>query len=116
MAQIAYAEVVAAPQTSSAPKASPFMSMVPLLFIFGVFYFLLIRPQQKKSKEHKNLLESLKPGDMVITGSGIYAAIVSVGDKTVELKIAENVKIKAQKSAIAEVLTRSEALPSLPLS
>jgi len=84
------------------------MSLLPLILIFVVFYFLLIRPQQKKAKEHKQMLENLKKGDKVITGGGIYGVVESVGDNTIVLKIAENVKVKFGKSYIAAVRSATD--------
>ena len=78
-------------------------SLLPLILIFVVFYFLLIRPQQKKAKEHKQMLENLRKGDKVITGGGIYGVVESVGNNTIVLKIAENVKVKFGKGYIAAV-------------
>lgn len=78
-------------------------SLLPLILIFVVFYFLLIRPQQKKAKEHKQMIENLKKGDKVITGGGIYGVVESVGNNTIVLKIAENVKVKFGKGYIAAV-------------
>jgi preprotein translocase subunit YajC len=78
-------------------------SLLPLILIFVVFYFLLIRPQQKKAKEHRQMLENLKKGDKVITGGGIYGVVESVGNNTIVLKIAENVKVKFGKGYIAAV-------------
>ena len=87
---------------------SAIMSLLPLILIFVVFYFLLIRPQQKKAKEHQKMLEGLKRGDKVITSGGIYAVIEAVGTTTVTLKIAENVKVKFGKGYIAAVRLDSE--------
>ncbi len=101
MISLAYADAV--PAAASAP--SPLMSMLPLVVIFVIFYFLLIRPQQRKLKEHKRMLEDIKKGDHVITSSGIYGVIVGVGETSFELKIADNVKIKVLKSAVTEKLT-----------
>ncbi|WP_448874364.1 preprotein translocase subunit YajC [Desulfobulbus propionicus] len=81
---------------------------VPLILIFIVFYFLLIRPQQKKAKEHQNYLANLKKGDKVITGGGIYGQIAGLTDKVVTLEIAENVRIKVSRSAIAGSAADSE--------
>lgn len=78
-----------------------FMNFLPLIIIFAIFYFLLIRPQQKRAREHKQMLESLKKGDKVITSGGIYGVVEQVGRDTVVLKIAENVKIKIGKPYIA---------------
>ncbi len=74
---------------------------VPLILIFIVFYFLLIRPQQKKAKEHQNYLSNLKKGDRVITGGGIHGQITGLTDTVVTLEVAENVRIKVSRSAIA---------------
>ena len=74
---------------------------VPLVLIFIVFYFLLIRPQQKKAKENQNYLANLKKGDRVITGGGIHGQITGITDTVVTLEIAENVRIKVSRSAIA---------------
>ncbi len=87
---------------------SAIMSFLPLILIFVVFYFLLIKPQQKKAKEHKLMLEGLKRGDKVITAGGEYGVIESVGAATVTLKIAENVKVKFGKAYIAAVRPPSE--------
>ena len=73
----------------------------PLVLIFIVFYFLLIRPQQKKAKEHQTYLSNLKKGDKVITGGGIHGQIAGLTDTVVTLEIAENVRIKVSRSAIA---------------
>lgn len=76
-------------------------TLIPFVLIFVIFYFLLIRPQQKRAKEHQRMLESLKRGDKVITAGGIYGVVEAVGQNTVTLKIAENVKVKFGKGYIA---------------
>jgi preprotein translocase subunit YajC len=80
-----------------------YMQLLPFAFIFVIFYFLLIRPQQKRQKEHQNLLSNLKTGDKVITTSGIHGLIANVKDTTFLVKIADNVKIEVDKNAIASV-------------
>lgn len=79
------------------------ISFLPLILIFVIFYFLLIRPQQKRAKEHKSMIESLKKGDKVITTGGAYGVIEEVKTNTVIVKIAENVRVKFGKSYIATV-------------
>jgi preprotein translocase subunit YajC len=79
------------------------MQLLPFAFIFIIFYFLLIRPQQKRQKEHQQLLSNLKTGDKVITSSGIHGLIANVKDTTFLVKIADNVKIEVDKNAIASV-------------
>ncbi len=83
-------------------------SVVPLVLIFVVFYFLLIRPQQKRAKEHKNMLENLKKGDKIITSGGIYGVIEGVGTNTITVKIGENVKVKLGKAYIASLRASSD--------
>jgi preprotein translocase subunit YajC len=80
---------------------SSFQQIIPLVFMFAIFYFMLIRPQQKKAKEHKALLDAMKKGDNVITAGGVHGKITSVDDDIVTLEIANNVNIKIAKSYIA---------------
>ncbi|MFZ3208197.1 MAG: preprotein translocase subunit YajC [Geobacteraceae bacterium] len=83
---------------------SAFMSMVPLILMFAIFYFLLIRPQQKKAKEHRALLENLKNGDMVITAAGIHGKVTAIDENVIALEVATGVKIKISKGHIASLL------------
>jgi len=80
-----------------------FQQVIPLVFMFAIFYFLLIRPQQKKAKEHKALLEAIKKGDNVITAAGIHGKITAVDGDIVTLEIATGVNIKIIKSYVAAV-------------
>jgi preprotein translocase subunit YajC len=80
-----------------------YMQLLPFAFIFVIFYFLLIRPQQKRQKEHQQLLSNLKTGDKVVTSSGIHGLIANVKDTTFLVKVADNVKIEVDKNAIASV-------------
>jgi preprotein translocase subunit YajC len=79
-------------------------SFLPLVLMFVVFYFLLIWPQQKKAKAHRAVLANLQKGDNVVTASGIYGQITGITDTTVTLEIAEKVRIKISRSAIAGVV------------
>lgn len=103
MSGVAWAADAAAP----AGMAS-IAQFVPLILIFIVFYFLLIRPQQKKAKEHQNYLANLKKGDRVITGGGIHGVIAGLTDTVVTLEVAENVRIKVSRSAIAGSAVEAE--------
>lgn len=85
-----------------------FGSLVPLILIFVIFYFLLIRPQQKKAKEHRKMIENLKKGDKVITSGGVYGVIEAISTNTVTLKIAENVRVKFGKAYIAAFRATSD--------
>ena len=79
------------------------MSFMPLIMIFVIFYFLLIRPQQNKQQQQQQMLQNLKRGDRVITSSGIYGTIDDIDEKIVQLKIANQVKVKMLRSAISGV-------------
>lgn len=81
-------------------------SLVPLIIMFAIFYFLLIRPQQKKAKEHKALLEALKKGDQVITAGGMHGKISAVEESVVTLEVANGVNIKFNKGHIAAVVDK----------
>jgi preprotein translocase subunit YajC len=89
--------------------AAGLMSFLPLVLIFVVFYFLLIRPQQKKLKEHKGMLEALRRGDRVVTGGGIIGTITKVGaDDELVVEIAEGVRVRVLRSTINLVLAKTE--------
>lgn len=90
------------PAPTPAP-GNPLMSFLPLIFIFVIFYFLLIRPQQKKQKDHQKLVSGLKTGDKVVTTAGIHGLITNVKDATVTIKVADNVKIEFDKAAVVTV-------------
>ena len=83
-------------------------SMVPLVAIFVIFYFLLIRPQQRKAKEHKAMLASVRRGDRVVTGGGILGVVTKVIDEHyVQVEIAEGVRVRVMKSTIADIPSRT---------
>ena len=82
-------------------QASPLMNLMPVILIFVVFYFLLIRPQKKAQDEHKKMIASLKKNDEVITSGGIHGTIVNVKDNSVTLKVDDNVKVEVQKHSIS---------------
>ncbi len=84
-------------------------ALFPLILIFVVFYFLLIRPQQKKAKEHKGMLEAIRRGDKIVTGGGIIGTVSKViDDNTVSVEIADGIKVKVQRSLISGVLSKTE--------
>jgi preprotein translocase subunit YajC len=84
-----------------APAVNPIINLFPLILIFVIFYFLLIRPQKEKEKQHQKMLSNLNKNDEVVTSSGIHGTIVNVKDKTIILRIDENVKIEIEKNCIA---------------
>lgn len=81
-------------------------ALLPFIILFVVFYFLLIRPQQKRVKEHKKMVEALAKGDEVITQGGVYGRIAEVSENHVELEIAEGVMVKVQRQSVASVLPK----------
>ncbi|MEO9653027.1 MAG: preprotein translocase subunit YajC [Roseobacter sp.] len=86
-----------------------FAQFVPLVLIFGIMYFLLIRPQQKKAKEHQAMVSGLRRGDQVITQGGIVGKVVKVKDDgEIEVEIAEGVKIRVIQNTIATVISKTE--------
>jgi preprotein translocase subunit YajC len=97
----AYAQGFADPQAM--------MQFLPLVLIFVVFYFLLIRPQQKRAKEHKSMLGNLRRGDKVVTGGGIIGTVAKVmNDDEVQVDIAEGIRVRVVRSTITSVLARTE--------
>lgn len=82
---------------------SPLVNLLPIILIFVIFYFLLIRPQKKQQDLHKKMIASLKKNDEVITAGGIHGTIMNVKEHTVTLKVDDNVKVEVQKSSIASM-------------
>ncbi len=78
--------------------------LLPLVFIFVIFYFLLIRPQKKQEKERRNMISNLNKNDEVVTTGGIHGTVVNLKDKSVTLRVDENVKIEVERNCIALVL------------
>ena len=91
-----------APTAPGAPAPNPLVSLMPLVIIVGMAYFLLFRPQMKAQKERTNLMKALKEGDKVVLVSGVYATVVKVdeAEDVLTLKIAEGVNVKAARSAV----------------
>ncbi len=89
--------------------AAAFGSFIPLILIFGIMYFLLIRPQQKKMKEHQAMVEGVRRGDQVVTAGGLIGKVVKVkDDNEIEIELAQGVKVRAVKSTLSQVLTKTE--------
>lgn len=85
--------------------ANPLVSFImPMFFIFFIFYFVLIRPQKKMEKQHRDMLNNLKKNDEVVTIGGVHGVIVNVKDKTFVIRIDENVKMEIDKSAVARIV------------
>lgn len=93
----------------AAPQQPPaIFQFLPLIIIAVLFYFLLIRPQQKKQKEHQKLVSGVKTGDKVITSAGIHGIVSNVKEHTILLKVADNVKIEMDKAAVTTVTKATE--------
>lgn len=91
-----------------AGQAGGIAGFLPIIILFAIFYFLLIRPQQKKAKEHREMIANLKKGIRIITSGGIYGTIQSIDDTTIGLEIAENVKVKVSRGNVAAVISGNE--------
>ena len=93
--------------------SSAFSSFVPLILIFAIMYFLMIRPQQKKAKQHKAMIDSLRRGDQVVTSGGVLGKVSKVSDDgIVVIEIAEGVKVRVMRATIAQVLNKTEPAAS----
>ena len=88
------------------------LQIAPILLMVVLFYFMLIRPQQKRAKEHQTMLSNLKRGDSVVLSSGMLGKIVRVEDKEVGVEIAQGVTVKVVKGMISEVRTKGEPAPA----
>lgn len=90
----------------AAPGDSPMSFMIMMLVMFGVMYFVAIRPQMKRAKEHRAMIEALAKGDEVVTSGGIGGRVIDLGDAFITVEIAANTQIKVQRHAIAAVLPK----------
>ncbi|HQY20843.1 MAG TPA: preprotein translocase subunit YajC [Ignavibacteria bacterium] len=86
-------------------------SIVPFLLIIFIFYFLILRPQQKRQKERAKLLESIKKGDKIITAGGMHGLVEGLDDKTLLVKITDNVKVKMERSAVTTIVGVTDLEP-----
>lgn len=93
-------------QTAAAGAEGSFMSFLPIILMFVVLYFLMIRPQMKRQKEQKSMMDALGKGDEVVTAGGIVGKITKVGDAYVTIEIAEGTEIVAQKAAVSTLLPK----------
>ncbi|WP_126454066.1 preprotein translocase subunit YajC [Sulfuriflexus mobilis] len=99
-------EALAEGSATTSGQGDPMTSLIFMVVIFAVFYFLLIRPQSKRAKEHKQLVAALSKGDEVVTSGGIYGKLSGVSDDYVEVDIAEGITVKMQRQAVASVLPK----------
>ncbi len=100
----AFAEGAAA--AGAVPQDSGWLGMLPLLLIFVLFYFMLIRPQAKRAKEHKNMVAALDKGDEVVTNGGLLGRVTDVGESFLTVKIAEGVEVKVQRQSVSALVPK----------
>jgi len=100
------------------PQAQPNMwvNMVPIAAVFVIFYFFLIRPQQKQMKEHQRMLDSVKKGDRILTTGGLYGTVVGIKGTDLEVRFAETVKLTLARSGVAKVLSTEAGATSPEMS
>ena len=97
----------AVPAGSDKPAPNPLFQFAPIILMFVIFYFILIRPQQKRQKELRAQVDAMQSGDQAITSGGIHGLVTNIKDTTVILKVADNVKIEFEKAAIQSVIKKS---------
>ena len=93
--------------TGVAGGAGAFAQFIPLILIFVIMYFLMIRPQQKRMKQHREMVSALKKGDQVVTQGGIVGKVMAVRDDEIEVEIAQGVKVRVVRSTISQVINRT---------
>lgn len=99
----AYAQAAAAP----AGGAAAFAQFIPLILVFLIMYFLIMRPQQKKAAQHRAMVEALKKGDTVITQGGVIGKVMAVRDDEIEVEIAQGVKVRVVRASVSQVINRT---------
>ena len=103
--------ILMAPAPSDGSQPPAWVQMLPLVILFVLMYFVLLRPQMKRQKEHEKLISAVKTGDRVVAAGGIYGTVTNIKDQMVVLRVAENVKIEVQRSTITSV-EKSEPAPA----
>ena len=102
----AFAQTAPAAAAAGSDMQSSLMSMLPLVLMFVVLYFVMIRPQMKKQKEHRSMIEALAKGDEIATGGGLLGKVTKIGDSYLTLEIATGVEVQVQRSAVVQVLPK----------
>jgi len=95
-------------QDGTGGSSGGFGAFLPLILMFAIFYFLLIRPQQKKAKQHKQLLSAIKKGDRVVTSGGLHGLVTGITEDVVTIEIAPKVRVKIARGSISGVATRAQ--------
>ena len=102
----AFAQTAPAAAAAGGDMQSTLMSMLPLLLMFAVLYFVMIRPQMKKQKEHRAMIDALAKGDEVVTAGGLLGKVSKLGDSHIGVEIASGVEVQLQRSAVVQVLPK----------
>ena len=108
--------VVANTAPVASPEASPFQFPIMMLILFAIMYFLMIRPQKRREKERKEMLDNVQSGSRVLLTSGIIGQVTNVKENTVVIRIAENTKVEAVRAAISQILEKDEIPTELDAS
>ena len=102
----AFAQTAPAAAAAGGDMQSTLMSMLPLLLMFAVLYFVMIRPQMKKQKEHRSMIDALAKGDEVVTAGGLLGKVSKLGEAHIGVEIASGVEVQLQRSAVVQVLPK----------
>jgi preprotein translocase subunit YajC len=108
MVEWAYAQAQGAASSGGAGFLGQVNMLIPFIAMFAIFYVLLIRPQQKKTREHRQLLQNLKRGDRVVTSGGIYGTVTKIRNDIVHMEIADQVRIRITKSSISDIVAEGD--------
>jgi len=108
MVEWVYAQSQGTAPTGGGGFLSQINMLLPFIAMFAIFYFLLIRPQQRKQRDHRQLLQHLKRGDRVVTSGGIYGTITKIRNDVAHIEIADQVRIRVTKSSIADVVAEAD--------
>lgn len=103
-----YALFAMAQPSGGSPEGSLVSTLIMFALIIGIFYFMILRPQQKRQKERQKMLEAVKKGDKVVTSGGLHGTIAGLDDKTVLLQVADNVKMKFDRTAITGIMREGD--------
>ena len=102
----AFAQTAPAAAAAGGDMQSSLMSMLPLVLMFVVLYFVMIRPQMRKQKEHRTMIEALAKGDEIVTSGGLLGKVTKMGDSYLSLEVASGVELQVQRSAVVQVLPK----------
>jgi preprotein translocase subunit YajC len=108
MVELAFAQTQGAAPGGAGGIFGTINMLVPFIAMFAIFYFLLIRPQQKKQKEHRQMLQNLKRGDRVLTSGGIYGTIIRIRNDIIHLEVADQVRVRVNKGSISDLVAEGE--------